>query len=136
MKQLIGVGIGIAIGTIIGGAAVTGLHAQGKSPIYVVAEIDVTNAQGFAKEFVTKVEATITKAGGRAVARGGMGGGGAMQVVALEGTPPKRVAIVRWESMDAMKKWWNGAEYKAAREIGNKYAKFRIYAVGGLNSGH
>jgi heme-degrading monooxygenase HmoA len=49
------------------------------------------------------------------------------------GTPPApRIAIQQWDSLDAAKAWRNSAEYKEARKIGDKYAKFRAFAVEGL----
>jgi len=38
-------------GAAIGAAAVNGLHAQAKSPLYVVSEIDVTNPDAYGKEY-------------------------------------------------------------------------------------
>jgi uncharacterized protein (DUF1330 family) len=42
----------------------------------------------------------------------------------MEGTPPKRFTVQQWESMDAMKKWYDGADYQAALKIGKQYAGF------------
>jgi uncharacterized protein (DUF1330 family) len=54
-------------------------------------------------------------------------------VTALEGEPPKtRVTIQVWESLEKMQAAYNSAEYKEARKIGDKYAKFRAFAVEGL----
>jgi uncharacterized protein (DUF1330 family) len=54
-------------------------------------------------------------------------------VTALEGDPPKtRVTIQVWDSMEKMKAAYESAEYKEARKIGDKYAKFRAFAVEGL----
>jgi hypothetical protein len=36
--------------------------------------------------------------------------------------------------MDAFNKWYNGAEYQAALKIGEKYAKFRRYAIEGTGN--
>ena len=55
------------------------------------------------------------------------------KVTALEGDPPKmRVTIQVWDSMEKMKAAYESAEYKEARKIGDKYAKFRAFAVEGL----
>ena len=50
-------------GTVIGAAAVTGLHAQAKPPVYLVTEIDVTNPEAYGTEFAPKPQATVK--GGR-----------------------------------------------------------------------
>ncbi|HEY3656381.1 MAG TPA: DUF1330 domain-containing protein [Steroidobacteraceae bacterium] len=125
--------MGMIAGTFIGAAAVTALHAQTKSPVYLVSEITVTNADAYGKEYSPKVQPTIKAHGGRIIALGGTGGGGAGTVTSLQGDPPPRVAIQQWESMEALQKWWDSADYKAARAIGDKYAKFRIYTVTGAN---
>jgi len=48
----------------------------------------------------------------------------------LEGAPPAtRVTIQMWDSLEKAQAWRNEADYKKAREIGDKYAKFRATAV-------
>jgi uncharacterized protein (DUF1330 family) len=131
MKQYFGVGLGMLAGTVIGAAAVTGLHAQAKPTVYLVTEIDVTNPDAYGKEFAPKAQATIKAAGGRLVAIGGAGGAGAKAVTAIAGTAPKRIVIQGWDSVDQIKAWYNGADYQAALKIGEKYATFRRYAVEG-----
>jgi uncharacterized protein (DUF1330 family) len=131
MKQHFGVGVGMLAGTLIGAAAVSGLHAQAKPPVYLITEIDVTNPDAYAKEFAPKAQATIKAAGCRFMAIGGVAGVGAKPVTALQGTPPKRVTIQAWDSYEALKAWYNGADYQAALKIGEKYATFRRFAIEG-----
>jgi uncharacterized protein (DUF1330 family) len=132
MKQYyFGLGLAMLAGTVIGAAAVSGLHAQAKPPVYLVTEIDVTNPEAYAAEFAPKAQATIKAAGGHFVAIGGVAGVGAKPVTAVAGTPPKRVTIQAWNSLDAMNAWYKGADYQAALKIGEKYATFRRYAVEG-----
>ena len=133
MKQYVGLGLAMLAGTVIGAAAVSGLHAQAKPPVYLVTEIDVTNPEAYGREFAPKAQATIKSAGGRFLAIGGIGGVGAKPVMAIAGagTPPKRVTIQVWDSMDALNAWYNGADYQAALKIGEKYATFRRFAVEG-----
>jgi heme-degrading monooxygenase HmoA len=61
-----------------------------------------------------------------------MAGVGAKPVTAMQGTPPKRVTIQVWDSHEALKAWFNGADYQAALKIGEKYATFRRFAVEGV----
>ena len=131
MKQYFGLGMGLIAGTMIGAAAVSGLHAQAKPPVYLVTEIDVTNPEAYGKEFAPKAQATIKAAGGRLIAIGGSAGAGAKAVTAIEGTPPKRVAIQAWDSLEALNNWYKSAEYQEALKIGLKYATFRRYAIEG-----
>ena len=130
MKQYLGVALGMVAGSVLGAAAVTGLNAQVKAPaVYLVTEIDVTNPDAYGKEFAPNAQATIRAAGGRLVAIGGAGGAGATPEAAIEGTPPKRVTIQGWDSMDQLKSWYNSADYQAALKIGQQHATFRRYAI-------
>jgi uncharacterized protein (DUF1330 family) len=119
-------------GVAIGAFAVQGLHAQAKPPVYYVAEIDVTNPDAYAKEYAPKAQAIIKAAGGRQLAIGGAGGGGAGMVTAFDGEAPKRVVIQVWDSMDKIQAWKANPDYVALRKIGDQYAKFRSFAVQGL----
>jgi uncharacterized protein (DUF1330 family) len=130
MKQYLGVALGMVAGSVLGAAAVTGLNAQVKAPaVYLVNEIDVTNPDAYGKDFAPKAQATIKAAGGRLIAIGGAGGAGAQVVAAIEGTPPKRVVIQGWDSIDQVKSWYNSAEYQALLKIVQPYATFRRYVV-------
>ena len=120
-------------GTVIGAAAVSGLHAQAKPPVYLITEIDVTNPEAYGTEFAPKAQATIKAAGGRFVVIGGTAGVGAKPITAMAGTPPKRLTIQVWDSMDAINAWYKGADYQAALKIGEKYATFRRFAIEGQN---
>jgi uncharacterized protein (DUF1330 family) len=129
MKTRYAVGLGMLAGFALGTVAIQGLHAQAKPTVYVVTEIDVTNPDAYGKEFAPKAQATIKAAGGRLIAIGGAGGAGAKDVINFDGTPPKRVTIQAWDSLDAVKAWYNGADYQAALQIGKQYASFRRFAI-------
>ena len=94
------VAIALVAGVAIGGAAIGGLHAQAKPPVYTVNEIDVTNEAAFVKEYLPLVRASIVRSGGKAIV-------GTYKVIALEGTAPKRVAIQMWDSMEQAQAWHN-----------------------------
>jgi uncharacterized protein (DUF1330 family) len=124
--------IALAIVSAVGSAAlVQGLHAQGKPPVYLITEIDVTNAEKYSQEFAPKAQATIKAAGGKFVVIGGTAGAGAKPINNMEGTPPKRITVQAWESAEALKKWYDGADYQDALKIGRQYATFRRYSVEG-----
>jgi uncharacterized protein (DUF1330 family) len=65
------------------------------------------------------------------VAAGGAAGTGS-QVIAIDGEAPKRVVIYMYPSIDAVHAWRNDPEYEQVRKIGEKYAKYRTFAVQGL----
>jgi uncharacterized protein (DUF1330 family) len=131
MRRYVTIAASAAAGMAIGGFAVQGLHAQAKPPVFLVSEIDVTNPEAYGKEFAPKAQATIRGAGAKFVLIGGAGGGGSKPITAVEGPPPKRVAIQQWESLEAMNKWYTSPEYQEALKIGKQYATFRRYAVEG-----
>ena len=114
-----------------GGLLVQGLHAQTKPPVYFVAEIDVSDPENYGKEYAPKAQANIKSHGGRFLAIGGSAATGA-KVTSFSGDPPKRVVIQVWDSMEKIQTWQNDPEYKEIRKIGEKYAKFRGFAVDGL----
>ena len=123
MKTKYTVALAVVAGFGLGAVAVESLHAQAKPPVYYIAEIDVTNQEGYVKEYVPKVQATIKASGGRILAAGG-------KVTPIEGAPPKpRVVVQMWDSVEKIQAWRNSKEYKENRKIGDKYAKFRSYAV-------
>ena len=114
---------GVAVST----AAIHELHAAAPQPVYVVTEIDVSDLAAYQKEYVPLAQASIRAAGGRLVAAGQNG-------VALEGSPPAtRVAINQFDSIEAVQAWRSSAQYKDARKIGDKYGKFRSFAIQGVS---
>jgi uncharacterized protein (DUF1330 family) len=116
----------ILLGAALGAAAVQTLHAQAKPPAYVIAEIDVTNVEPYDKEYVPPAAKAVTDGGGKYIVRGGA-------TVALFGAPPKpRIAVMMFESMEKARTAFDSPAYKAAKKVGDKYAKFRVYAVEGL----
>ena len=53
--------------------------------------------------------------------------------VSIEGAAPKnRIVINTFDNMDEAMKAYNSPAYKDARKVGDKYGKFRIYAVEGV----
>jgi uncharacterized protein (DUF1330 family) len=93
MKRYIGLGIAMFAGSAIGAAAVSGLHAQAKLKAYTVTEQSVIDASALAT-YVPAVQAALKAAGGHILNTGG-------KVVAIMGdTPPQRVIINEWDSID------------------------------------
>jgi uncharacterized protein (DUF1330 family) len=120
------VALAVAVGFGLGAVTVQSLHAQAKPPVYFIAEIEVTNLDAYTKEYAPKAQALIRKMGGRLLAAG-------QKVTAFEGQPPKqRVAVQVWDSLEKIQAWRNSAEFKELRKTGEKYAKFRTFAIEGL----
>jgi len=126
MKTRYTVALSILAGVAVGAAAVQALHAQAKPPAYVVAEIDIANVEPFDREYVPPAAKAIADGGGKYIVRGG-------RTVSLFGDPPKpRLAVMVFESMEKAQAAFNSPAYKEAKKVGDKYAKFRVYAVEGV----
>jgi uncharacterized protein (DUF1330 family) len=126
MKTRYAVALSVLAGAALGAAAVQGLHAQAKPPVYYIAEIDVTNLDGWTKEYAPKAQALIKESGGRVLAAG-------QNVTSLEGDPPKtRVAVQVWDSMDQIKAWRSSAKFKELQSLREKFGKVRAFTVEGL----
>jgi uncharacterized protein (DUF1330 family) len=132
MRSNYQIAIVLLAGVAIGGLAVEGLRAQGAAPVYFVSEIDVTNPDAYAKEYAPKAQALIKAAGGRFLAVGGAAATTGGKVAGFDGDPPKRAVVVVWDSMEKIKAWRANPEYVEHRKLGEKYAKFRSFAVEGL----
>jgi uncharacterized protein (DUF1330 family) len=127
MKTQYTVALSLLAGIAVGAAAIQVLHAQAKPPAYVVAEIDVLNVTPFDKEYVPPAAKAIADGGGKYIVRGG-------ETTSFYGDPPKsRIAIMVFESIDKAKAAFDSSAFKAAKAIGDKYAKFRVYVVEGLS---
>jgi uncharacterized protein (DUF1330 family) len=131
MRSNYKIAVAVTAGVAIGAFAVQGLHAQAKAPVYFVAEIDVTNPDAYAKEYAPKAQAIIKAAGGRFLAVGGSAATTGT-VTAFDGDAPKRVVVQVWDSMEKIRAWRANPEYVEIRKVGEKYAKFRSFAVDGL----
>jgi len=106
MKTPFTVTLSMLAGAALGAAAVQGLHAQAKPPVYYVSEIDVRDVDAWQKDYAPKAQAVIKAAGGRVLAAG-------QKVTGIEGAPPKpRVAIIQWESAEQVQAWVNSAARK------------------------
>ena len=125
MKTSYKMALAMLAGIGIGAGAVQTLRAQAKPPAYIVAEIDVSNDEAYQKEYVPLAVKALQDVGAKYLARGG-------KTASIDGAPPKRIVVATYESLDKAQAAYNSAAYKEARKIGEKYAKFRIYAVEGL----
>ncbi|MGD0334304.1 MAG: DUF1330 domain-containing protein [Xanthobacteraceae bacterium] len=124
MKAQYGFGIALLAGVALGAGAVSALHAQATPPAYYIALIDPIDQDAYMKEYASKATGLVTQHGGKFISRGG-------QIVELIGPAPKRVAIAEFNSMDALKAWWNSNEMKALAPVREKYGRVRSFAVAG-----
>ncbi|TKV70893.1 DUF1330 domain-containing protein [Bradyrhizobium elkanii] len=106
------------------------LHSEARPPAYLIGQIDVTDPDGYAKEYLPKAREIIKAHGGKLVAAAGAAATGS-QVVAVDGDPPKRVIIYMYPSMEALQAWRNDPAYTQVRAVGEKYAAYHTFAVEG-----
>lgn len=127
MNRLITIALAMFVGAGLGAAAVQGLHAQAKPPAFNIAEITVTNDEGYNKEYVPPIVKSIQDSGGKFIVRGG-------KTISVVGAPPApRVVIIQFDSLDKAQAWVNSTAYKAAQAIGDRYATFRGYQIEGVS---
>jgi uncharacterized protein (DUF1330 family) len=122
MKAPWTVALSMLVGIALGAAAVQTLHAQAKPAVYMIAINEVSNQEGYTKEYVPPAQKSVKDHGGVYVAAGP-----GTQVTG--NLPNGPVVILRWESMEALQSWRNSPEFQAALKIGEKYAKYNIIAV-------
>ena len=113
----------------VGALGSEALHSQPRPPAYLIGQIDVSDPEGYAKEYLPKAKEIIKSHGGQLVAAAGAAGGS--QVVAIDGAAPKRVVIYEYPSMEALRAWRNDPAYVQVRHVGEKYAKYNTFAVEG-----
>jgi uncharacterized protein (DUF1330 family) len=118
---------GICIGFAMGGAAPNVNAQTSRTPVYLIGENDVSNLDGYMTEYAPKAGVSIRAHGGRYVAAA------AGNAITLVGDPPKaRFVVIAWDSTEQLMTWFNSPEYRAARQIGEKYAKYRNFIVPGV----
>jgi uncharacterized protein (DUF1330 family) len=121
--SVIGLAVAVFAGIAIGAVGET-IHAQSKPPVYMVANIEITNQQGYANEYLPKAKALIQQHGGVYIAAG--------KGTTIDGELAGRVVILRWDSMEQLMGWRHSPEYEAVRKVGEKYAKYNLFAVDGV----
>jgi uncharacterized protein (DUF1330 family) len=103
------------------------LHAQAKPPVYVVIDInEVTDAEANKANTDRPVSATPTvMQGGRYLTR-------TDKITALDGTPPKRMIIIAFDSAEKAKAWNDSADQKKVNDVRAKATKSRSFIVEGM----
>jgi len=94
-------------------------------PAYVIVEIDVIDPVGY-EEYKNLAGATVEKYGGKYIVRGG-------RAETLEGDwNPKRIVVLKFESMQCAKDWLNCEEYREPRKMRHRTAKTNMIVVEGV----
>jgi uncharacterized protein (DUF1330 family) len=74
---------------------------------------------------IKAVPATIQAFGGQYIVLGG-------KIAPGEGSPPRRITIVAFDSLEKAQQWFNNPAATAARTEAQKFAKIRSYFVEGV----
>jgi len=100
-------------GIVIGAAVIQGLHAQTKPPAYLIIPIlKINDGAAFKSGVIDKVkDEDLTAAGGQYVVR-------SQKFTSVDGPPPERLVIIKFDSVEKAKAFSNTAaqnEINAAR---------------------
>jgi uncharacterized protein (DUF1330 family) len=126
MKRLVvATTLSMLVSVALGAFTFQRVNAQAKPPVYFVVENEISDVQGYLKEYAARARDMIKANGGRYLAAG--------DATTFVGEPPKsRIAIFVFDDLQQIQTWLNSPEYKELRKVGEKYAKFRNYAVPGV----
>jgi len=70
MKTRFAAALSMLVGAALGGAAIQVLHAQAKPPVYMIAINELSDPDGYAKEYVSPAQKTVKDHGGEYLAAG------------------------------------------------------------------
>jgi uncharacterized protein (DUF1330 family) len=125
LKTRYPIALAFLAGITLGTAVAQILHAETRPPAYVAGEVDVMDDALYNKAYASTAAKAIADAGGKYIVRDGTS-------VSLFGVPPKRIAIIRFDSLQTAEAAFNSPAYKAAKKAGDESANFRIYAIEGV----
>jgi uncharacterized protein (DUF1330 family) len=114
------------VSLMLGVAVANSIKAQSRAPAYVISEIEVTNPEAYAKEYVPIATKALAQSGQQRLVSGG-------KTVAISGAPPaSRIVVSKFDNLEQAKAAYSSPGYLEARKIGDMYGKLRIFAVEGL----
>jgi uncharacterized protein (DUF1330 family) len=127
MKANYKLALSLLAGTALGAAAIQGLHAQAKPPVYAVVDISaITDPEGYkAIGQVPNANMPLAEQGGRYIAR-------TEKITALDGIAPKRFSVIAFDSPEKAQAWYNSPGQQKINEIRQKTTKARVFFVEGL----
>src|SRR5579871_4760599 len=93
---------------------------------FLIAEILEVRDENAYAGYRARVDATVTEAGGRYLARGG-------EIDVLEGQwHPKRVVVVKFDSVRAARDWWKGERYRELRAMRQQATRTNMILIQGV----
>lgn len=94
---------------------------------YIVAEVKVHDADAIAL-YRQLSQAAVEQYGGRFLVRGG-----AAEILEGKWTPPQRLVIVEFDSVEQARRFYASAEYQAARKVRENAAEMNMLAIAGVD---
>lgn len=129
MKTRHTVGLSLVVGAMLGAAAVQGLYAQAQPPVYWIGDISEVTDPATWNALVERSDASaaalLKDFEGQYLARTEV-------ITALDGTPPKRIIIIRFPSVKNAKGWYNSAAQAKVNETRMESTKSRSFIVQGM----
>ena len=128
MEMKFKLALAVLAGVLIGATSIVSLSAQGvsqaKVPGYIIAEVEVTDPEGY-KTYQEAAAPALAATGARFLVRGG-------KTIAFDGEPPKRIIVLAFDSIEKALEYRNSTAYKKAVAIRDKSSKFRLFAAEGV----
>jgi uncharacterized protein (DUF1330 family) len=126
MKTHVKLGLAMLAGVGLGAAAVHELHAQATPPAYVIMQSDVVDERGYANQYLPALSKALAGSGQKRLAS-------SSEILAIAGDPPKsRIVLSVFENIDKAKAAFTSPAFQEAQDLGEKFAKIRIFAVEGV----
>jgi uncharacterized protein (DUF1330 family) len=93
-------------------------------PAYLIVETDITDPVQY-EQYKTAAAAAVGAAGGRYIVRGG-------ELAVVEGDwNPARLVVLEFESLEAVKRFYDSPDYQAAIQLREGAATMKMVAVEG-----
>jgi uncharacterized protein (DUF1330 family) len=119
------IALAMLAGIGLGAAAIQGLHAQAKPPAYVIIPIlKIADADTFQKIGPIAGPAAAA-AGGHYIIR-------TDKTIKLDGTPPARLVVIAFDSVEKAQAWANSAAIKQVDELRAKSTQSLSFIVEGV----
>ena len=92
---------------------------------YMIVDLDIEDLSAL-DEYRRQAVPIFAKYGGRALVRLG-------RAEVLEGDwIPKRVMVLEFQTMDALKRWWTSEEYRPLKPLRQRVSKANVIAIEGV----
>jgi uncharacterized protein (DUF1330 family) len=126
MKMISRIALALLSGTALGAAVATGLMAQVKAPIYAVIDIsEMIDTDAYIKAVSAAEPQATTSAGGQFIIR-------SSKPIALDGVAPNRFLLIKFDTEEKARAWYNSPAIKEVNAVRMKTAKSRAFILDGL----